>query len=232
MKWVFKKILMCIWCVSLLIMLQELGLYALTNILRGSVRIEKNPLLCFVDTVNWELIAKTGQHSIAVRIQDVFLTYGWNCNPLQIVGLCWHDYWLHRQPKGGAQGHTYAPAYFGAGVSDLWNTSNSQNLLWYLSDWIPFISQKVVLWVSAMWSGSNIADNYGGVLFTELRWWGVTGFLRHQRGVLSHCSPFLLAPTHSCMCCALPVVLSDRLLPHCIFHLTCLFSPPPPQPTT
>jgi len=104
MKWVFKQNLMCMWCVSFLVMLQELGLYALTNILRGSVRIEKNPLLCFVDTVNWELIAKAGHHSIAVRIQDVFFTYGWNCNPLQIVGLHWHDCCLQQQPKGGAQG--------------------------------------------------------------------------------------------------------------------------------
>lgn len=54
-------------------MLQELGLHALTDVLRGSVRIEKNPLLCFVDTVNWELIAKAGHHSIAVRIQDVLV---------------------------------------------------------------------------------------------------------------------------------------------------------------
>jgi hypothetical protein len=45
-----------------------------------------------VVTVNWELIAKAGHHSIAVRIQDVFFAYGWNCNPLQIVGL--HLAWL------------------------------------------------------------------------------------------------------------------------------------------
>lgn len=51
--------------------LQELGFYALTDVLRGSVRIEKNPLLCFVDTVNWELIAKGGHHSIAGnRVQN------------------------------------------------------------------------------------------------------------------------------------------------------------------
>ena len=68
-------------------MLQELGLYALTDILRGSVRVEKNPLLCYVDTVNWELIAKGEHPSIAVRIQNVFHTCGWNCNPLQILGF-------------------------------------------------------------------------------------------------------------------------------------------------
>jgi hypothetical protein len=48
---------------------QELGLYSLTDILRGGVRIEKNPLLCFVDTVNWDLIAKVEHPSIAVCIQ-------------------------------------------------------------------------------------------------------------------------------------------------------------------
>jgi hypothetical protein len=63
-------------CVSLFVMLQELGLYALTDILRGSVRVEKNPLLCYVDTVNWELIAKGEHPSIAVRIQNVFHTCG------------------------------------------------------------------------------------------------------------------------------------------------------------
>jgi hypothetical protein len=51
-------------------MLQELGLYSLTDILRGGVRIEKNPLLCFVDTVNWDLIAKEGNPSISVCNQD------------------------------------------------------------------------------------------------------------------------------------------------------------------
>jgi hypothetical protein len=53
-------------------MLQELGLYSLTDVLRGGVRIEKNPLLCFVDTVNWDLIAKAEHLSIAVRIQENF----------------------------------------------------------------------------------------------------------------------------------------------------------------
>ncbi|KDR13786.1 hypothetical protein L798_12081, partial [Zootermopsis nevadensis] len=54
-----------------MIHLQELGLYSLTDILRGGVRIEKNPLLCFVDTVSWDLIAKAGHTSISVCSQDV-----------------------------------------------------------------------------------------------------------------------------------------------------------------
>ena len=41
--------------------LQEIGLHHLTDILRGSVRIEKNPGLCYVDTVDWDLIAKEGK---------------------------------------------------------------------------------------------------------------------------------------------------------------------------
>ncbi|XP_035217767.1 insulin-like peptide receptor [Stegodyphus dumicola] len=41
--------------------LQEIGLSRLTDILRGSVRIEKNPGLCYVDTVDWDLIAKEGK---------------------------------------------------------------------------------------------------------------------------------------------------------------------------
>jgi len=48
--------------------LQELGLHSLTNILRGSVRFEKNPTLCYVDTVDWDVIAKAGkgEHVISV----------------------------------------------------------------------------------------------------------------------------------------------------------------------
>lgn len=35
---------------------QEIGLKSLTQIARGSVRIEKNPALCFVNTIDWSLI--------------------------------------------------------------------------------------------------------------------------------------------------------------------------------
>ncbi|GFV13966.1 insulin-like peptide receptor [Trichonephila clavipes] len=40
--------------------LQEIGLSKLTDILRGSVRIEKNPGLCYVETIDWDLIAREG----------------------------------------------------------------------------------------------------------------------------------------------------------------------------
>lgn len=44
--------------------LQELGLWGLTAILRGSVRIEKNPELCYYNTVNWDAITNGGEHFI------------------------------------------------------------------------------------------------------------------------------------------------------------------------
>lgn len=50
--------------------LQEIGLHSLTNILRGSVRFEKNPTLCYVDTIDWDIIAKAGkgEHVISVSV--------------------------------------------------------------------------------------------------------------------------------------------------------------------
>ncbi|XP_069673156.1 insulin-like peptide receptor isoform X2 [Periplaneta americana] len=44
--------------------IQEIGLHSLTTILHGDVYIEKNPRLCFVDTVAWEVITKTGNSPI------------------------------------------------------------------------------------------------------------------------------------------------------------------------
>ena len=41
--------------------LQEIGLHNLTTIARGSVRFEKNPALCYVDTIDWDIIAKDGK---------------------------------------------------------------------------------------------------------------------------------------------------------------------------
>ncbi|XP_075233656.1 insulin receptor-like [Lycorma delicatula] len=42
--------------------LQEVGLYSLTTISRGSVCIVKNPNLCYVNTVEWDLIAEKGSN--------------------------------------------------------------------------------------------------------------------------------------------------------------------------
>ncbi|TGZ47902.1 insulin receptor isoform X1 [Temnothorax longispinosus] len=44
--------------------LQEIGLTNLTKISRGGVRIEKNPTLCFTNTVNWSLIVPAGENFI------------------------------------------------------------------------------------------------------------------------------------------------------------------------
>ncbi|XP_029158533.1 insulin-like peptide receptor [Nylanderia fulva] len=50
--------------------LQEIDLHSLTNIQRGSVRFEKNPTLCYVDTIDWDIIAKAGkgEHVISVSV--------------------------------------------------------------------------------------------------------------------------------------------------------------------
>lgn len=38
--------------------LQEVGLYSLTRITRGGVRISNNPKLCYADTIDWDLITE------------------------------------------------------------------------------------------------------------------------------------------------------------------------------
>ncbi|XP_038078912.1 insulin-like peptide receptor [Patiria miniata] len=40
--------------------MQEIGLNGLVTILRGSIRLEKNPNLCYMDTIDWSLILKEG----------------------------------------------------------------------------------------------------------------------------------------------------------------------------
>ena len=60
--------------------LKEIGLYNLTKIERGAVLIEKNNNLCYVDTINWHLIAagkdstRPLQHSIRVSTCCCFFT--------------------------------------------------------------------------------------------------------------------------------------------------------------
>lgn len=41
--------------------LREISLINLTHIMRGSVRIEKNPNLCYINTIDWDLIARAGE---------------------------------------------------------------------------------------------------------------------------------------------------------------------------
>lgn len=52
--------------------LQEINLYSLTDIMSGSIRIDKNPSLCFVDTIDWSLIAhvKTGHFYKSIKAEN------------------------------------------------------------------------------------------------------------------------------------------------------------------
>lgn len=52
--------------------LQEINLYSLTDIMRGSIRIDKNPSLCFVETIDWSLIAhvKTGHFIKGIKTEN------------------------------------------------------------------------------------------------------------------------------------------------------------------
>lgn len=43
---------------------QEIGLTSLIKIPRGSVRIEKNPALCFVDSIEWSLITSSSKENV------------------------------------------------------------------------------------------------------------------------------------------------------------------------
>jgi insulin receptor len=54
--------------------LQEIGLHSLTHVIRGAVNIERNSLLCYVDTIDWGHIAKHGKelHVIDVSIKNIY----------------------------------------------------------------------------------------------------------------------------------------------------------------
>ena len=51
--------------------LHDIGLHNLTSILKGSVRIEQNPNLCFVHTINWDLISKNKAGENILRVSFV-----------------------------------------------------------------------------------------------------------------------------------------------------------------
>ena len=96
--------------------LQELGLWSLTAILRGSVRIEKNYQLCYYNTVDWNAITNGGEHyiennkaasscpgSCASDVDNCLMTMCWgsqvqNCRRLQQPGEC------HELCLGGCSG--------------------------------------------------------------------------------------------------------------------------------
>lgn len=60
--------------------LEEIGLTGLTKIVRGAVRLEKNPTLCYVDTINWQEILDTN------RVDDNFILE--NKPEVECVNVC------------------------------------------------------------------------------------------------------------------------------------------------
>lgn len=44
--------------------LKDIGLYNLRNITRGAIRIEKNPELCYIDSVDWSLIMNADVNNV------------------------------------------------------------------------------------------------------------------------------------------------------------------------
>lgn len=54
--------------------LQEIGLHSLTDIQKGSVRFEKNPALCYVDTIDWDTIAKAGKGDNIISVNNNILS--------------------------------------------------------------------------------------------------------------------------------------------------------------
>lgn len=51
---------------------EELGLHSLTRIVRGAVRLEKNPDLCYVDTINWmKITSVNNEDNFIMQNKDV-----------------------------------------------------------------------------------------------------------------------------------------------------------------
>lgn len=51
--------------------LEELGLQGMTRILRGAVRIEKNPQLCYIDTVDWSVLGVNREDNFILQNKAV-----------------------------------------------------------------------------------------------------------------------------------------------------------------
>ncbi|XP_063977863.1 insulin-like receptor [Diachasmimorpha longicaudata] len=80
---------------------QELGLTKLTKIARGAVRLEKNPALCFADTVDWSQIVVAGTNFIKDNANKVSCPSCSGCPG----GHCWSTSVCQRteKPKCHAQ---------------------------------------------------------------------------------------------------------------------------------
>ncbi|EFN83767.1 Insulin receptor [Harpegnathos saltator] len=68
--------------------LQEIGLINLTKISRGGVRIEKNPALCFTNTLNWSLIVPAGENFIKDNRNEQNCPHTKGCSQCP-GGYCW-----------------------------------------------------------------------------------------------------------------------------------------------
>ena len=55
--------------------LRDLGLNRLTRIMRGTVRIEKNPNLCYLNTVDWERL--TGRKGMVMQVRTARVRHGY-----------------------------------------------------------------------------------------------------------------------------------------------------------
>ncbi|XP_037044054.1 insulin-like receptor [Bradysia coprophila] len=90
--------------------LQEIGLKSLTKISRGSVRIENNPMLCFVDTIEWSLITSGGKNNVIKKNRAAN-----DCPTCALVGKSTKDTRLLMCPELN-------------GKNLCWNQSNCQQL--------------------------------------------------------------------------------------------------------
>ncbi|CAL7939518.1 unnamed protein product [Xylocopa violacea] len=75
--------------------LQEIGLKKLTEISRGSVRIEKNPALCYTNTLNWDLIVSAGENVIKDNGEEASCPGCSHCPD----GYCWTSQYCQRMEK-------------------------------------------------------------------------------------------------------------------------------------
>ena len=60
---------------------EDLGLGSLTKIMRGAIRLEKNPKLCYIDTINWTHITDP-----SITMEDNFIMA--NKDPDECVNVC------------------------------------------------------------------------------------------------------------------------------------------------
>ncbi|KZC13496.1 Insulin receptor, partial [Dufourea novaeangliae] len=75
--------------------LQEIGLRKLTEISRGSVRIEKNPSLCYTNNLNWDLIVSAGENVIKDNREESSCPGCSHCPQ----GFCWTSQHCQRMEK-------------------------------------------------------------------------------------------------------------------------------------